>query len=83
MQYEILTPTSTDFNVDRAFSIVRNGFAKLGVKVTQKVGGDTTADLRARDGRLLGAGEQAVHGLRHRHVGLGRLHRPGLHAAPS
>ncbi len=50
MQYEILTPTSTDFNVDRAFSIVRNGFAKLGVKVTQKVGGDTTATYALETG---------------------------------
>jgi peptide/nickel transport system substrate-binding protein len=43
MSYEILTPTSTDFNVNRAFEIVKEGFAKLGVKVTQKVGGDATA----------------------------------------
>jgi peptide/nickel transport system substrate-binding protein len=43
MKYEIITPTSTDFNVNRSFEIVREGFAKLGVKVTQKVGGDSTA----------------------------------------
>ncbi len=43
MTYEIITPTSTDFNVDRAFEIVQEGFAELGVTVTQKVGGDTTA----------------------------------------
>jgi peptide/nickel transport system substrate-binding protein len=54
MQYEILTPTSTDFNVDRAFSIVRNGFAKLGVKVTQKVGGDTTATYALETGDCSG-----------------------------
>ena len=43
MKYEIVTPTSTDFNVDREFEIVKEGFAAAGVKVTQKVGGDTTA----------------------------------------
>jgi peptide/nickel transport system substrate-binding protein len=43
MAYEIITPTSTDFNVNRSFEIVKEGFAKLGVKVTQKVGGDSTA----------------------------------------
>jgi peptide/nickel transport system substrate-binding protein len=43
MKYEIITPTSTDFNVNRSFEIVKEGLAKLGVKVTQKVGGDSTA----------------------------------------
>jgi len=43
MAYEIVTPTSTDFNVDRSFEIVKEGFAAAGVKVTQKVGGDSTA----------------------------------------
>jgi peptide/nickel transport system substrate-binding protein len=43
MSYEIVTPTSTDFNIDRAFEIVKEGFAAAGVQVTQKVGGDSTA----------------------------------------
>lgn len=43
MEYEIVTPTSTDFNIDREFEIVRDGFADAGVKVTQKVGGDASA----------------------------------------
>jgi len=43
MAYEIITPTSTDFNVDRAFEIVQEGFAEAGVNVTQKVGGDSSA----------------------------------------
>jgi peptide/nickel transport system substrate-binding protein len=43
MKYDILTPTSTDFNVNREFDIVQEGLAKLGVTVTQKVGGDSTA----------------------------------------
>ena len=43
MRYDIVTPTSTDFNVDRMADIVKEGFAKLGVKATQKVGGDSTA----------------------------------------
>jgi peptide/nickel transport system substrate-binding protein len=50
MSYEIVTPTSTDFNVDRSFDIVKDGFAKLGVKVTQKVGGDTTATYAIETG---------------------------------
>jgi peptide/nickel transport system substrate-binding protein len=43
MKYEIVTPTSTDFNIDREFEIVKEGFAAAGVQVTQKVGGDSTA----------------------------------------
>jgi peptide/nickel transport system substrate-binding protein len=43
MAYDILTPTSTDFNINREFQIVQQGFAAAGVKVTQKVGGDSTA----------------------------------------
>jgi len=59
MSYEILTPTSTDFNVDRSFDIVKDGFAKLGVKVTQKVGGDATATYAIQTGDCSGpVGEQ-------------------------
>ncbi len=54
MSYEVLTPTSTDFNVDRSFDIVKNGFAKLGVKVTQKVGGDATATYAIQTGDCSG-----------------------------
>jgi peptide/nickel transport system substrate-binding protein len=54
MQYEIVTPTSTDFNVNRAFDIVKDGFAKLGVKVTQKVGGDSTAAYAIETGDCSG-----------------------------
>jgi len=43
MRYDVITPTSTDFNVNRMFDIVKEGFDKLGVSVTQKVGGDSTA----------------------------------------
>ena len=43
MEYEVITPTSTDFNVDRSFEIVQEGFAEAGVNLAQKVGGDTTA----------------------------------------
>jgi peptide/nickel transport system substrate-binding protein len=43
MKYEVITPTSTDFNINRMFEIVQDGFARLGVKVTQHVGGDSTA----------------------------------------
>ncbi len=54
MSYEILTPTSTDFNVDRSFDIVKDGFARLGVKVTQKVGGDATATYAIQTGDCSG-----------------------------
>lgn len=50
MVYEVITPTSTDFNVGRSFQIVKEGFAELGVTVTQKVGGDTTASYALETG---------------------------------
>jgi peptide/nickel transport system substrate-binding protein len=50
MTYEIVTPTSTDFNINRSFQIVQEGFAKAGVKVTQKVGGDSTATYELETG---------------------------------
>jgi peptide/nickel transport system substrate-binding protein len=50
MSYEIVTPTSTDFNVDREFDIVKQGFAAAGVKVTQKVGGDSSATYAIETG---------------------------------
>jgi peptide/nickel transport system substrate-binding protein len=43
MQYEIMQPTSLNFNGPRAFDIVKEGFAEAGVDVTLKIGGDTTA----------------------------------------
>jgi peptide/nickel transport system substrate-binding protein len=43
MEYEVILPTSTDFNVNRSFEIVQDGFANAGVKLTPKIGGDTTA----------------------------------------
>jgi len=57
MRYEIVTPTSTDFNVNRAFEIVKEGFAKAGVKVTQKVGGDSTASYAIETGSKCDAGK--------------------------
>jgi len=50
MSYEIVTPTSTDFNVNRTFDIVKEGFAKVGVRVTQRVGGDSTATYAIETG---------------------------------
>jgi peptide/nickel transport system substrate-binding protein len=43
MEYEVILPTSTDFNVNRSFEIVQDGFAEAGVKLTPKIGGDTAA----------------------------------------
>jgi peptide/nickel transport system substrate-binding protein len=50
MTYDVITPTSTDFNVNREFQIVRDGFAAAGVKLTQKVGGDSTASYALETG---------------------------------
>jgi peptide/nickel transport system substrate-binding protein len=50
MSYPVITPTSTDFNVNREFQIVREGFAQAGVKLTQKVGGDSTASYALETG---------------------------------
>ncbi len=43
MEYQIMVPTSLDFNGDREFSIIQEGFANAGVKVTEQSGGDATA----------------------------------------
>ncbi|HEY7198348.1 MAG TPA: ABC transporter substrate-binding protein [Gaiellaceae bacterium] len=50
MTYDLMTPTSTDFNVNREFGIVQQGFAQAGVKVTQHVGGDATASYAYETG---------------------------------
>ena len=62
MSYEILTSTSTDFNVDRSFDIVKDGFAKLGVMVTQRVGGDTTATFAIQTGDCSGPESEQYQG---------------------
>jgi peptide/nickel transport system substrate-binding protein len=41
MQYQIMVPGSLDFNGSREFSIVADGWSKLGIKVTQQAGGDS------------------------------------------
>jgi peptide/nickel transport system substrate-binding protein len=41
MQYQIMVPGSLDFNGSREFSIVQDGWSKLGIKVTQQAGGDS------------------------------------------
>jgi peptide/nickel transport system substrate-binding protein len=43
MSYEVIIPTSLDFNGTRMFEILKEGFAKLGVTAKLKVGGDATA----------------------------------------
>ncbi len=43
MSYDVMTPTSTDFNINREYQIVAEGFKAAGVNVTQHVGGDSTA----------------------------------------
>jgi peptide/nickel transport system substrate-binding protein len=43
MSYDIMTPTSVNYNADRTFEIIKAGFAQLGVDVHQTSGGDSTA----------------------------------------
>jgi peptide/nickel transport system substrate-binding protein len=43
MSYEVIIPTSLDFNGTRMFEILKEGFGKLGVTARLKVGGDATA----------------------------------------
>jgi peptide/nickel transport system substrate-binding protein len=43
MSYDVIIPTSLDFNGTRMFEIVKEGWAKLGVTAKLKVGGDATA----------------------------------------
>ncbi len=43
MSYDVIIPTSLDFNGTRMFEILKEGFAKLGVTAKLKVGGDATA----------------------------------------
>jgi peptide/nickel transport system substrate-binding protein len=38
-----MVPNSVDFNGDREFAIVQQGFKQAGVKVTEQAGGDATA----------------------------------------
>ena len=43
MEYQIMQPTSLDFNGQRSFDVVKEGFAEAGVDVTLQIGGDSTA----------------------------------------
>ena len=43
MSYEIIVPNSLNFNGEREFDIIKEGFAEAGVEVTIKPGGDSTA----------------------------------------
>jgi peptide/nickel transport system substrate-binding protein len=43
MSYRIMQPTSLDFNGERMFDIVQEGWEKLGVPVELWIGGDATA----------------------------------------
>ena len=43
MSYDVIIPTSLDFNGTRMYEIVKEGWAKLGVTAKLKIGGDATA----------------------------------------
>ena len=50
MKYEILQTSGLDYNGERAFDIVKEGFAKLGVDVSLNIAGDATAAYAAETG---------------------------------
>jgi peptide/nickel transport system substrate-binding protein len=50
MRYEILQPTSLDFNGERMFDIVKEGWDQLGVDVSLKIGGDAAATYALETG---------------------------------
>jgi peptide/nickel transport system substrate-binding protein len=43
MEYEVITPTDANFNINREFEIVQAGLEQIGVKVTQNALDGTTA----------------------------------------
>lgn len=43
MEYEVITPTDVNFNINREFEIIQAGLDQIGVKVTQKALDGTTA----------------------------------------
>jgi peptide/nickel transport system substrate-binding protein len=43
MSYDLMVPGSLDFNSDRQFQIIANGWLKAGVKIHEFAGGDTAA----------------------------------------
>jgi peptide/nickel transport system substrate-binding protein len=43
MEYEVILPNSLNFNGEREFEIVKEGFAEAGVELTLLPGGDSTA----------------------------------------
>jgi peptide/nickel transport system substrate-binding protein len=43
MAYEVIVPNSLNFNGEREFDVVKEGFAEAGVELTLKPGGDSTA----------------------------------------
>jgi peptide/nickel transport system substrate-binding protein len=42
MSYQVMVPDSLDFNGNREFTIVQQGWQQLGVKVTEQAGGDSS-----------------------------------------
>jgi peptide/nickel transport system substrate-binding protein len=50
MAYNVLTCTCNDFDINREFQIVQEGFRAAGVKLTQQVGGDVTATYALETG---------------------------------
>jgi len=50
MKYQILQTSGLEYNGERAFDIVKEGFAKLGVDVSLNIAGDATAAYAAETG---------------------------------
>ena len=55
MEYEVITPTDANFNINREFEIIQAGLQQIGVKVTQNALDGTTAfeEIGAPDWKYL------------------------------
>ena len=73
MSYDMMVTTALDFSGQREFDIIANDWAKIGVKINFENGGDSQQAYAIET-----AGNYTKYDMRS--VGLGRLHRPRLHA---
>ena len=83
MKYEILQPTSLDFNGERAFDVVKEGLRQARRRRHPERRRRRDRCVRGGDRRHLRWQQEPagrLRRLRHRHVGLDRLRRSGLHA---
>ena len=81
MEYQVMVPNSLDFNGDRTFPIVQEGFKNVGVEVTEQSGGDSSAAYAIEtDDQCDPKTNTGYSKFDFATVGLGRVRRPGLPA---